>query len=1373
VGTKVSLFWNAWAWTAEKAGDFAFAEKIFMKAMKKEAKPIDDIKKRHRMFQRRMSRHFLNNNDDARDDYFVDDGNGRGKLSLLSETNTRSNNRSQSIHGNGVQVDENGHPVNQLRQNNENIQRNRDNRATRTDHQRNDARASSRGRNSRTENSSRRTGGNGMSSGGGGSGGGGSGGFKIFVENDAENQSNGGYNLDTTREEDSSRCYQRQEYHHRQKYHLVKEADKKKENELLPEKWNERGGLNIVDESNPTSEETTRQQRSTTTPAFEVFVDDECVQKENRSAKKLNQKAAPSAKKAAWNDNFLDANKSERSFLREKKDAGMADKLAKDPLRYVKHPGKFSSDQNIDKQHHNQGQFHHQRREPMKDKSKVVKKDVPSSNHELRQLTKETSTSAPCGFNKRLVSKDSSGQERCFEEGRAKFKFYTLHSLNLNLLYQDNNKSADKSAMSIIDDSDMSQIDDSVEMEEAGATDTSAIKSESAFSRKFDGTKKSMYGMCTSNRKTETRRVLFEERIKDKSLNASQSSINVSGTSSQLNENEAVGVFRKDEETINTKFARGELSMMFYSPAASCNTSKNAASSTKRGLSSISKPLLSLHTNSKMPPLHCNSFEHQSSKVEEVSDTEENITASFSDVANLLEAAENPQGIFKCISEKSQDPVDKKTNMMEVKMRPYPGDENEQQYNRINSKRGVLRSVQISEVGQREKSDEPCSEKNHNEKRRKKNLPSQEAEMKKEEPKGFTIFCDDVDENDENKSPNIVGPLNQRKINVFEDTHEAEYEERNASLEMKESGDTASFSIFGEAMRNLDITDSAESKAKKDLIRKGKSEKVTFDIFCDEEDTRNVDHGKVVAETIPCKRTLTSGVQNVAKRVLSSRCDDEEVFCNTTMEMKFSLLERVDEVSQPQQASRHEEKKKASSESKAGFSIFCDNDCDLDDFTAHDGPPDEPSEPRFGDISRIATPGEHFDTINKIAISYDILHEKNINRALLEAMDDARDDAIYQPQSSCDDDTGLLTQGIVLDRRDNSLPKNLLFKSPTKGTKISIGGKMISVAHELGRGAYGVVLLCNRLKGNENSRMTVALKVQSPTGCLAWEYSVLKRLNQRLPQNRLKESGASWNTCLDGRNSSPFPEAFFFAAYNNGGLLGMTAGSLSGINLVDVVNANKINGGGPVPELIAMHYTTRMLSHIELLHWHGKMLHCDVKPDNWVITASSTACGNSDMFVEGSDLMLVDFGRAIDLTATNSSDPLKALFTGNIAADGTPSIAMKEDRPWGIDIDTYGLCASTHVLLFGVHMETEKRGSRWGLRKPLRRYWDKELWNTFFDTLLNSTIDGAEDIVSGSHPNSLRSIRKMFEAHLDKSSRRAEITSLLKHQTSFLPKKKK
>ena len=53
----------------------------------------------------------------------------------------------------------------------------------------------------------------------------------------------------------------------------------------------------------------------------------------------------------------------------------------------------------------------------------------------------------------------------------------------------------------------------------------------------------------------------------------------------------------------------------------------------------------------------------------------------------------------------------------------------------------------------------------------------------------------------------------------------------------------------------------------------------------------------------------------------------------------------------------------------------------------------------------------------------------------------------------------------------------------------------------------------------------------------------------------------------------------------------MTCGSQSGLNLVDLVNVYKVKeGASGVPELVALHYTIRMLKHIEAFHWKGIIL---------------------------------------------------------------------------------------------------------------------------------------------------------------------------------------
>ena len=182
-----------------------------------------------------------------------------------------------------------------------------------------------------------------------------------------------------------------------------------------------------------------------------------------------------------------------------------------------------------------------------------------------------------------------------------------------------------------------------------------------------------------------------------------------------------------------------------------------------------------------------------------------------------------------------------------------------------------------------------------------------------------------------------------------------------------------------------------------------------------------------------------------------------------------------------------------------------------------------------------------------------------------------------------------------------------------------------------------------------------------------------------------------------------------------------------------------------------------------------RIKHCDVKPDNWVLTSSNTVIEmTSSSTVPGSDLMLVDYGRSIDVAAltTKGTDPFDIQLTGSVAAEDMECVAMREKLPWGTDIDTFGLCASAHVLLYGSHIEIEKVNNKWSLKKKLRRYWQKELWQKLFDTLINLDSNGRS---SGSHPNSLRAIRKSFEEHLAEGNRIKQIESLLKNQDRLMP----
>ena len=388
------------------------------------------------------------------------------------------------------------------------------------------------------------------------------------------------------------------------------------------------------------------------------------------------------------------------------------------------------------------------------------------------------------------------------------------------------------------------------------------------------------------------------------------------------------------------------------------------------------------------------------------------------------------------------------------------------------------------------------------------------------------------------------------------------------------------------------------------------------------------------------------------------------------------------------------------------------------------------SEPCFGDISRI----EDEKTGNLLlddeaaiaaAIDYDTRHRADCEQAMRGCISAAAKSSSR-------------SRLVVHDDRKLPMPRALVRKSFARGQSFELGGAPVRIVNELGRGVYGVVLLIE-IDGEAEK---FALKIQAPIGSLAHEYCILQRI-----EDRLRPDVASF---------FPYPRPKSLYAFTEGGTFLMTAASDSGFTLVDVANIfNKIIG--KVPELVAIYYTSRMLEHIETLHREGKVLHNDVKADNWVITSWA------DKF----DLMLVDFGRSVDLEKTGgTSDPLRSQFKGNVAAEDTECVAMRESRPWGIDQDLFGLCSSAHLLLFGSHIEVteEKSTGKWRLRKALRRYHQQDLWKCFFDSLIN--FDSSTDEYC------IPSVRAQFEEYVGTRQRMKEIDLNLKQLFSHLPTKR-
>lgn len=213
-----------------------------------------------------------------------------------------------------------------------------------------------------------------------------------------------------------------------------------------------------------------------------------------------------------------------------------------------------------------------------------------------------------------------------------------------------------------------------------------------------------------------------------------------------------------------------------------------------------------------------------------------------------------------------------------------------------------------------------------------------------------------------------------------------------------------------------------------------------------------------------------------------------------------------------------------------------------------------------------------YDEVQKSVFNYDTC----IAQASEQALRDLKRNA-DNPDPSVPFVSRLFSKGKTLDLPSVLLPKQLRRKRLVSDSNVLFGKHGgLFVKKELGRGTFGRVILVNTT-GTATSG-TVAIKVQSPTHSLAWEFVVLQRLERRLLRNMKQSDGYT------------FPRPINFISLADGGILSMSAASETGLTLVDLSNFYKLKLGESVPELLAFHYTAAALRIIEQLHLHGKIL---------------------------------------------------------------------------------------------------------------------------------------------------------------------------------------
>ncbi|KAJ1389779.1 Serine/threonine-protein kinase, active site [Sesbania bispinosa] len=260
-----------------------------------------------------------------------------------------------------------------------------------------------------------------------------------------------------------------------------------------------------------------------------------------------------------------------------------------------------------------------------------------------------------------------------------------------------------------------------------------------------------------------------------------------------------------------------------------------------------------------------------------------------------------------------------------------------------------------------------------------------------------------------------------------------------------------------------------------------------------------------------------------------------------------------------------------------------------------------------------------------------------------------------------------------------------------------LGGKKYHIKGCAGQGGFAQVY---KAYVNSDPDDVVALKIQKPA--FSWEFYMYRQLDQR----------------ISGRERSRYGFAHRIHLYSDCSILVCDYAAHG--TLQDVINSYVVIGKS-MEEVLCIYYTTEMLHMVETLHDVG-LIHGDFKPDNLLIRYARGDL-TEDEFLDRSGswcdqgLCLIDWGRGIDL---------------HLFPDHT--------------VDAYGICAVVHMMLHNSYMEIVKKESSDGgyeylPRLPFKRYWNVELWKTFFTKMLNK-YPGDDD------RRLLQDLRKSFQGYM-------------------------
>ncbi|XP_059486788.1 uncharacterized protein LOC132203206 isoform X2 [Neocloeon triangulifer] len=250
------------------------------------------------------------------------------------------------------------------------------------------------------------------------------------------------------------------------------------------------------------------------------------------------------------------------------------------------------------------------------------------------------------------------------------------------------------------------------------------------------------------------------------------------------------------------------------------------------------------------------------------------------------------------------------------------------------------------------------------------------------------------------------------------------------------------------------------------------------------------------------------------------------------------------------------------------------------------------------------------------------------------------------------------------------------------------GKKALKLKKCLGEGAYGKVYLTNE---------PLVLKML-PNDTSGWEIHMSRTLRKRIPAHLMDH----------------FCEISMASIFSNGTILEMPF--KSEITLLNVINY-RVGSLAEMSEFTKAFLVYEVLLITDAL-LQAKIIHADIKPDNFLVVPMRHSKGFKY------HLQIIDFGRSIDLSLL----PSDVQFSPTLKGDAR-CVAMRQQRPWGVDLDLYSAAATAHAVLFGKYLTLIDVKSVWKPTCKPKRFWQlASVYEKMFEILINAKGDDLQVI---------------------------------------------